>query len=75
MGDTVDSGVGLSYRSASICIMSPDVQVLQPYAGVNFIPQSGTMNLATAYSVRSERRMIEKGKKSHLFLTISSYSI
>jgi hypothetical protein len=35
-GAKVSSGIGLSHRP-----------VRQPYAGVNCIPQSGTMNLAT----------------------------
>ncbi len=29
--------------------------VRQPYAGVNFIPQSGTMNLATVHSVEKSK--------------------
>jgi hypothetical protein len=34
-GDTVDSGIGFSYRPASP--MLPGGPVQQPYAGVNFI--------------------------------------
>jgi hypothetical protein len=45
-GDTVDSGIGLLHRPAR-----PHTQaggpVRQPCAGIDFIPQSGTKNLAS----------------------------
>jgi hypothetical protein len=44
-GDKVNSGIGLSYRPARLYIGWRTVQ--QTYAGVNYILQSGTMNLAT----------------------------
>ncbi len=42
-GDVVDSGKGLSYRTARIS----GGPVRQPYARVDYIPQSGTKNLAS----------------------------
>ncbi len=41
-GDKVDYDIELSYQPARL-----HVPVRQPYAKVNFIPQSGTKNLAT----------------------------
>jgi len=46
-GDKVDSGTGLP---GYIIGWRP---VRQPYAGVNFIPRSGTMNSATVYVRKS----------------------
>jgi hypothetical protein len=43
LGDKGDYGAGLSYRPASLS----DVPIRQPYAIVNFKPQSGTMNRAS----------------------------
>ncbi len=43
-GDKVDSGIGLSYRPATYA----GRPVLQPYAGVNYILLSWTLNLDTA---------------------------
>jgi hypothetical protein len=39
LGDKVDSGIGLSYRSASLCNLAAG-RVRQPYARVDFIPPS-----------------------------------
>jgi len=44
-GDKVNSDIGLSYRPARLYMCWRSVR--QPYAGVNYFPQSGTMNLAT----------------------------
>ena len=43
-GDKVNSGIGLSYRPARLHRQRP---VRQPYAGVDYIPQSGIMNSAS----------------------------
>jgi hypothetical protein len=45
-GDDVDSGIGLLYRPAKLHRLNGPIR--QPYAGVNFIPLSGTMNLVTS---------------------------
>jgi hypothetical protein len=45
-GDNVDSGIGC--RTGPLgCIQYVGRAVRQPYAGVNYVPHSGTMNLAT----------------------------
>ncbi len=49
--DIVDSGIGLSYWSASLCRLA-GCMVGQPYARVNYIPQPGTKNLATGHQER-----------------------
>jgi hypothetical protein len=52
-GYIVDSGIGLSYRSASLYIAW--VALRQPNAGVDYIPQSGTKNSASdIWSVEAE---------------------
>jgi hypothetical protein len=45
-GDQVDSGIGLSYRPASLCSLAGRYDN-QPYAGADNILKSGTMNLAS----------------------------
>ncbi len=62
-GDIVDSGIGLSYRSKAST--QADGPVGQPYAGVNYMPQSGTKNLVSRY-LPTETDMQEK-RKSSLF--------
>jgi hypothetical protein len=53
LGRTVDSGIGLSYRPARLRRPTGYIStwaggpVRQPYAGVNYITHSGTMNLAS----------------------------
>jgi hypothetical protein len=42
-GDNVNSGIGLSYQPARQATWASG-PVRQPYAGVDFIPQSGTKN-------------------------------
>jgi hypothetical protein len=37
-GDKVNSGIGLSYRTARLHWLGGSVAVRQPYAGVNVIP-------------------------------------
>jgi hypothetical protein len=44
LGDIVDSGIGLSHRPARLQYAGEPVQ--QPYAEVDYIPQSETKNLA-----------------------------
>jgi hypothetical protein len=44
-GDKVDSGTGLSYLPARLLRLAGRFD--NPYAGVNYAPYSGTMNLAT----------------------------
>ncbi len=44
-GDKVNTGIGLSYRPTRLHRLCGPV--CQPYAGVDYIPQSGTMNLAS----------------------------
>jgi hypothetical protein len=48
-GDTVDSGIGLSYRPARLHRMSGWYDNTMPEASVS--PQSGTKNLASAGEV------------------------
>jgi hypothetical protein len=52
-GNKVDSGIGLSYQPANARRLGyvgwRRRPVRRPYTGVNYIPQSGTMNLATAF--------------------------
>jgi hypothetical protein len=52
-GELVESGIGLSYRLANLCMPGGPVQ--QPYARVDYIPQSATKNLAT--DVDTEKRI------------------
>jgi hypothetical protein len=47
MGCIVDSGIELSFWPASLCSLTGQND-RQPYVTVDFIPQSGTMNSATA---------------------------
>ncbi len=44
-GDKVNSGIGLSYRGPP-CYTGWRAGTITAYAGVNFIPQSGTKNFA-----------------------------
>jgi hypothetical protein len=50
-GDKVDFDIGLSYWPARLHGLAG--QYDNPYAGVNYIPQSRTMNLATGFSTLS----------------------
>jgi hypothetical protein len=45
LGDIVDSGIGLFYRPANLCILAGRND--NPIPEVTLFPQSGTMNLAT----------------------------
>ncbi len=46
-GDKVNSGIGLSYRPARLNRLAGGGPLRVPYAGVDYIPQSGTMNLVS----------------------------
>jgi hypothetical protein len=67
IGDIVDSGIGFSYRPASLCSLA----VRQPYAGeMTLCPRSGTMNLATE-SDCYKLQQSDYGEVSHwIFLNI-----
>jgi hypothetical protein len=47
-GDKVDYGIGMSYRPVRLNRLAGRYD--NPYAIVDYIPQSGTMNLATGHS-------------------------
>ncbi len=50
LGNKVDYGIRLSYLLASQCSLTAMGWLVQPYAVVKFIPQSGTMNWASGRS-------------------------
>jgi hypothetical protein len=66
-----DLGIRLSYRPARLNRLARRY-IRQPYAGVNFIPQSVTMNLATVemcYVAMSKKPKVPISKKGRGWVT------
>ncbi len=70
LGDTVDTGIGMSYRPASQCSLAGRYD--KPLPELTLSPQSGTMNLATAQRV--ERRWTHIGRPQESVAIFLHYS-